>query len=77
MAPSGTTLQPRNAGLRVVTQPITWPERNHSWVKFWSSVMISTGRPLRTSGVSAGRAQVAMLSALMAMEMRSSSRLPP
>ena len=77
IAPSGTTLQPRSACFSVVTQPSTWPSRSHSWVKSWSSVMISSGRPWRASSSSAGRAQVAMLSALTAIEMRSSSRAPP
>ena len=77
MAPSGTTLQPRSACLSVVTQPSTWPSRSHSWVKSWSSVMISIGSPCRASSSSAGSAQVAMLSALIAIEMRSSSRAPP
>lgn len=36
--------------------------------------MISTGRPARASSFSAGSAQVAMLSALIATEMRSSPR---
>ena len=39
--------------------------------------MISSGNPSATSGPRAGKTQVAMLSALMAMEMRSSSRWPP
>jgi hypothetical protein len=77
IAPSGTTLQPRKACLSVVTQPSTWPSRSHSWVKSWSSVMISMRQALPRQVVRAGMAQVAMLSALMAMEMRSSSRAPP
>ncbi len=76
MAPSGTTLQPRSACFTVVTQPTTLPSRSHSWVKSWSSVTISSGTPWRASSSSAGSAQVAMLSALTAIEIRSSSRAP-
>src|SRR6218665_1794373 len=77
MAPSGTILQPRKAWRSVVTQPSTWPLRSHSWVKSWSSTMISSGRRCCTRACNAPMAQVAMLSALMAIAMRSSSRVPP
>ena len=77
MAPSGTTLQLRSAAGSVVTQPSTRPSRSHSKVKSWSSVMISSPRPWCASGLSAGRAQVAMLSALIAIEIRSSSPASP
>ena len=76
MAPRAWARQPRKGCCKAVTQPRTWPSRSHWTVNSWSSVMISTARPARASGPRAGRAQVAMLSALMAMGMPSCSRGP-